>query len=252
MKMKRKSKPIREEKTEFFRLNKFIADAGVCSRRKADELIAAGKVSVNRKIVTKLGTKVKATDFITVNGDPIKTRKKYTYILLNKPKDTISTTKDEKNRKTVTDIVRTRSRVYPVGRLDRNTTGVLLLTNDGEMANRLTHPKYQVERIYKVRLDRELVEKDAARIARGVKTEEFESSPCELLIEPGDNSKVIVVLREGKHHEVKKMFEAYGYTVKRLDRVMFAGMTVKGLKRGEYRSLNSSELNHLKRLTGLF
>ncbi len=250
--MKRKSKQTREERTEFFRLNKFLADAGVCSRRKADELIAEGRVTVNRKVVTKLGTKVKTTDFITVDGNPVKTRKKYTYILLNKPKDTISTTNDEKNRKTVTDIVRTQSRVYPVGRLDRNTTGVLLLTNDGEMANRLTHPKYQVERIYKTRLNKELLEKDAARIARGVKTDDFETSPCELFIEPGDNTKVIVVLREGKHHEVKKMFEAFGYSVKRLDRVMFAGLTVKGLKRGEYRHLNNSELNHLKKLTGLF
>ena len=250
--MKRKSKAVKEEKKVYYRLNKFIADAGVCSRRKADELIAAGKVSVNRKIVTKLGTKVKASDFITVDGNPIKTNKKYTYILLNKPKNTISTTKDEKDRQTVTDIVRTRSRVYPVGRLDRNTTGVLLLTNDGAMANSLTHPKYQIERIYKVRLDKELKEKDAAKVARGIQTGDFRSSPCELIIEPGDNRKVIVILREGKNHEIKRMFEAVGYQVRKLDRTMFAGLTVKGLARGEYRHLTKAELNHLRKLTGLF
>jgi 23S rRNA pseudouridine2605 synthase len=249
--MKKKTKKSREERTVFYRLNKYIAESGICSRRKADELIAAGKVSVNRKIVTKLGTKVKATDFITVNGDPIQTAKKYTYILLNKPKNTISTTNDEKDRTTVLDIVRSRSRIYPIGRLDRNTTGVLLLTNDGEMANRLTHPKYQIPRIYKVGIDKPLLERDAARIASGVKTEDFESSPCELIIDPADNSKITLVLREGKNHEVKKIFEAFGYTVKKLDRTMFAGITIKGLSRGEYRHLDNAELNHLKRLTGL-
>jgi 23S rRNA pseudouridine2605 synthase len=249
--MKKKIQKTREERTVYFRLNKYIAESGICSRRKADELIASGKVTVNRKVVKKLGTKVKATDFITVNGDPIQAVKKYTYILLNKPKNIISTTKDEKDRTTVLDIVRSRSRVYLIGRLDRNTTGVLLLTNDGEMANRLTHPKYQIPRIYKVGIDKPLQERDAARIASGIKTEEFEFSPCELIIDPRDNSKITLVLHEGKNHEVKKMFEAFSYNVKKLDRIMFAGITIKGLSRGEYRHLDTAELNHLKRLTGL-
>jgi len=249
--MKRKSKKTREEKTIYFRLNKFIADSGICSRRKADELIAAGKVTVNRKVVKKLGTKVKATDLVTVDGNPVKTKNKFVYILLNKPKNIISTTKDEKNRKTVLDIIKTSSRVYPVGRLDRNTTGVLLLTNDGELVNRLTHPKYQIERIYRTGLNKPLSEKDAFGIASGIKSKDFESSPCELLIDPKEHTKVTVVLREGKNHEIKKMFEYFGYNVKKLDRIMFAGITTRGMKRGEYRHLTKSEVNFLKKLTGL-
>ena len=200
--MKRKSRPTREEKTKPVRLNKFIADAGVCSRRKADELIAAGKVTVNKKVVTELGSKVKPTDFITVNGDPIKTNTKLTYIILNKPKNVISTTSDEKGRKTILDIVRTRSRVYPIGRLDRNTTGVLLLTNDGEMANRLIHPRYRVERIYKAGLDKPLSEKTAEKISRGITTDDFTSSPCEIMIDPLDNTNATIILKEGKQRHI--------------------------------------------------
>jgi len=246
-----KMKQPNVEKNKYYRLNKFIADSGVCSRRKADDLIVAGKVTINGRVVNKLGTNVKATDFITVNGNPIKARTKLVYILLNKPKNTISTTSDEKERNTVLDIVQTRSRVFPIGRLDRNTTGVLLLTNDGELANRLMHPKYQIERIYKTRLDKPLTEKSASLIASGIKTEDFQSSPCELLIDIKDKSKVTVVLREGKNHEIKKMFEHFHYDVKKLERTMFAGISVRGLRQGEYRHLKKTEVNHLKKLTGL-
>jgi len=249
--MKRKSKSSGEEKSTPIRLNKFIADAGLCSRRKADELIESGKVVVNKKIVTELGTKVKPTDFVTVNGDPIKTNAKLIYILLNKPKNCISTTSDEKDRKTVLDIVRSRSRIYPIGRLDRNTTGVLLLTNDGELANRLIHPRYMIERVYKVGLDRPLVEKVAEKISKGITVDDFSSSPCEIIIDPYDNSLVTIILREGKHHEVKRIFEAVGYDVRKLDRKIFAGLSTKGLTRGSYRHLDKSEINHLKNLTKL-
>lgn len=246
--MKEKSRNIKIKDAELVRLNKFIADSGLCSRRKADELISSGAVKVNGKTIENLSTRVGPTDFITVNGDPIKSFKHFTYVLLNKPKDTISTTSDEKNRKTVMDIVHSNHRIYPIGRLDRNTTGVLLLTNDGELANKLTHPKYQIERVYIAGLNRQINEKDALAISKGVETEDFSSSPCELYIDPKDNSKVTIILKEGKHHEVKRIFEAYDYEVTKLDRKSFAGLTTRGLNRGEYRHLTKTEIDKLKKL----
>ena len=249
--MKSNTRNIKVKDIELVRLNKFIADSGLCSRRKADELIISGAVKVNSKLITVLATKVGPTDFITVNGDPIKSFKHFTYILLNKPKDTISTTNDERSRKTVLDIVKSTSRIYPIGRLDRNTTGVLLLTNDGEIANRLTHPRYQIERIYVAGLDKPIHEKDALAISKGVDLEDFTSSPCELYIDHKDNAKVTVILREGKHHEVKRIFEAYGYEVQKLDRKSFAGLTARGLKRGEHRHLTKAEIDTLKKITNI-
>ncbi len=233
------------------RLNKVLADAGVASRRKADELIAEGVVRVNGRVVTDLGVKVYRTDTITVNGDPIKEFKRLVYILLNKPKDFITTTSDELDRKTVMDLIKTNERIYPVGRLDRNTTGVLLLTNDGELAHRLTHPSFEIERIYNVLLDKELEMNYAQAIADGVELEEGKTGPCDVYINPENKAKVILALREGKNREVRRIFESFGYVVKQLDRKYFAGLTTKGLERGQYRQLMRSEVIALQRLTGI-
>ncbi|ROL56744.1 rRNA pseudouridine synthase [Bacteroidetes/Chlorobi group bacterium Naka2016] len=233
------------------RLNRLIAEAGITSRRKADELIKSGVVKVNGKVVTKLGTVVSLDDLVTVNGKPIKLLKRYEYILLNKPKDTICTLKDEKGRKTVVDLVQTKSRVYPVGRLDRNTTGVLLLTNDGELANRLMHPRYQILRTYTVGLDKPLKVEHAKQIANGVEIDGVKFQKCELFIDFKDPKKVTITLTEGKNREIKRIFEHFGYEVKKLNRKMFANLTTSGLKRGEWRHLTKKEINMLRELVGL-
>jgi pseudouridine synthase len=236
------------------RLNHYIAQAGIAARRKADELIAAGKVKVNGKVVDKLGSKVDPnTDHISVNGRTISIRHKHVYLLLNKPKDAITTVKDEKDRNTVLNYVKTRERVYPVGRLDRNTTGVLLLTNDGELTARLTHPRYEVERSYHVTLDKPLDRKHAAAIAeggvdigRGHKTGKATVSIAR------DNAKdVLVSIHEGKYHEVRRLFSVFGYEVMKLDRISFAGITHSGMKRGDARPLSPQEIRGLKKLVGL-
>ncbi len=229
------------------RLNKFIADSGLCSRRKADEHIADGDVSINGKIVKELGTRVTLSDRVTVNGDPVSYYTKNIYILLNKPKDSITTTSDELGRKTVMDIVKRRERIFPVGRLDRNTTGVLIMTNDGELANRLTHPSYEIEKVYKATLDKKLNFEHAKKIAEGVELEDGKTAPCFLFIEPTDNTKITIVLKEGKYREIRRMFEHFGYIVKKLDRKEFAGLTNSGIKRGDYRFLTTKEINDLKK-----
>lgn len=233
------------------RLNKLIAESGIASRRKADELIRSGVVKVNGKTVTKLGTIVSLNDLVTVNGKPIKLLKKYEYILLNKPKDIICTVKDEKGRKTVVDLVQTKTRVYPVGRLDRNTTGVLLLTNDGELANRLMHPKYQILRTYVVGLDKPLRPEHVRQIAKGVEIDGVKYQKCEIFIDPKDNKNIMLTLTEGKNREIRKIFEHFGYEVKKLNRKMFANLTTRGLKRGEWRHLTKREIHQLKMLVGL-
>ncbi|ROL61462.1 rRNA pseudouridine synthase, partial [Bacteroidetes/Chlorobi group bacterium ChocPot_Mid] len=218
---------------------------------KADELIQKGFVKVNGRIVTELGTKVKPNDKISVSGKTVSTEKKFIYIILNKPKDYITTTDDEFDRKTVLDIVKTHDRIFPVGRLDRNTTGLLLLTNDGEMTFRLTHPKYKVEKVYSAGLDRELKFSDAKKLSEGVELDDGITAPCQLLVDPKNKTHIILTLYEGKNHEVKRMFEALGYQVKKLERKMFAGLDINGLKRGEYRKLTKNEINSLKKMTGL-
>ncbi|MCX7879286.1 MAG: rRNA pseudouridine synthase [Ignavibacteria bacterium] len=233
------------------RLNKLIAESGIASRRKADELIKAGVVKVNNKVVTKLGILVNYSDLVTVNGKPIKRLQKYDYFLLNKPKDVICTTEDEKGRKTVVDLIPTKNRIYPVGRLDRNTTGVLLLTNDGELANRLMHPRYGIIRVYQVGLDKGLKPEYAKEIAKGIEIEGIKYSKCEIQIDPKDNRKLLIALTEGKNHEIKKIFEHFGYEVKKLNRKAFGNLTTRGLKRGEWRPLTKAEVHGLKRFVGL-
>ena len=234
---------------ELIRLNKYISEAGFVSRRKADELIASGVVRVNRKIVTELGTKISFDDDVVINGKTIFVSHKYLYILLNKPKNCITSTTDERGRKTVMDIVKIADRVFPVGRLDRNTTGLLLLTNDGDLANVLTHPKYQVKRVYNAKLNKILAQEDAQKIATGLDIgDNIITSPCELLINPEDKHKVTITLTEGKNHEVKKMFEAVGYEVKSLDRKYYHTLSTKGLTRGKYRFLEKSEITELRKI----
>ena len=236
-------------KNETIRLNKYISDAGFASRRKADELIKSGVVKVNKKIVTELGTKISFADNVVVDGKTIYVAHKYIYILLNKPKNYITTTTDEKNRKTIMDLINIESRVFPVGRLDRNTTGVILLTNDGQLANVLTHPKYKIKRTYNAKLDKILTLQDAQKIATGIDIgDDIITSPCEILINPDDKHKVTITITEGKNHEIKKMFEAVGYEVKSLDRKYYHNLSTKGLLRGQYRFLDKSEIAELRKL----
>jgi len=259
VKMKKESKeemqgkefPLEVYSKSRIRLNRLIAQSGLASRRKADELIASGAVKVNGKVVTKLGTVVSLDDLVTVNGKPIKILQRYDYILVNKPKDVICTVKDEKGRKTIVDLVNVRNKVYPVGRLDRNTTGVILLTNDGELANRLMHPKYQILRVYNVGLDKPLKPEHAKEISQGVEIDGIKYGKCELLIDFKDPKKVQVALTEGKNHEIKNIFEHFGYEVKKLNRKVFGNLTTRGMKRGEWRRLTKKEIHDLKRLVGL-
>ncbi|MCQ2183147.1 MAG: rRNA pseudouridine synthase [Bacteroidales bacterium] len=230
------------------RLNKFIANSGVCSRREADTLIQAGVVTVNGKVVTELGTKVNIyEDDIRFNGERLKGEEKV-YIIMNKPKGFVTTASDPHAEKTVLDLVKECSaRVYPVGRLDKNTTGVLMLTNDGEIAERLTHPSYDKKKIYQVALDRELSGEDFEKILNGILLSDGEVKADELeYIDESDHRKLGIEIHSGKNRIVRRIFESLGYTVKALDRVYFAGLTKKGLKKGEWRYLTESEAGILK------
>ncbi|MCR5352156.1 MAG: pseudouridine synthase [Bacteroidales bacterium] len=230
------------------RLNKFIANSGVCSRREADTLIQAGVVTVNGEVVTELGTKVNVfTDEIRFNGERLKGEEKV-YIVMNKPKGFVTTASDPHAEKTVVDLVKNcPSRVYPVGRLDKNTTGVLMLTNDGEIAERLTHPSYDKKKIYQVALDRPLSQEDFDRILSGIELTDGEIKADELeYIDEKDKRKLGIEIHSGKNRIVRRIFETLGYSVKALDRVYFAGLTKKGLKKGEWRYLTEGEANILK------
>lgn len=236
---------------EEVRLNKAIADAGVASRRHADELIRNGHVRINGDVVTELGTKVRIDDFVTVNGEPITRNKHLTYVLLNKPKDTIATSSDEKGRRTVFDLVRIHTRLFTVGRLDRNTTGVLLLTNDGDLAHRLTHPRYGVPRLYKAKLDKMLLPQHARAIAAGVELEDGPTQPSTVMIDPEDKTIAYLEIKEGRNREVRRIFESLGYEVTTLDRKQYAFLSTRGLKRGEYRHLTTDEVRELRALVKL-
>ncbi|MBL7997753.1 MAG: rRNA pseudouridine synthase [Candidatus Kapabacteria bacterium] len=233
------------------RLNKFLADAGIASRRASDELIASGVVKVNGVVVKEQGTKVHPADLVTVEGEPVTYIKHLTYILLNKPKDYITTTNDEKGRKTVMDLIPLTQRLYPVGRLDRNTTGALLITNDGDLATRLMHPSYEVIREYIAGLDKKLKPSDAKKIANGVELEDGMTGEAELFINPDDQTEVRIILKEGRNREVRRIFEHLGYEVKRLHRMRYGTMTVAGISRGEYRHLDKAEVRQLRALVKL-
>ncbi|MBI5218809.1 MAG: rRNA pseudouridine synthase [Bacteroidia bacterium] len=241
----KKTNPDKEERT---RLNKYIANAGICSRREADEYIRAGLVRVNGVVITGMGYKVSPGDEVRFHDNILKQEKKV-YILLNKPKDYITTTDDPHAKQTVMDLIKgaCRERVYPVGRLDRNTTGVLLLTNDGEIAKKLTHPKYNKKKIYHVFLDKNISMSDLLKIADGVDTEAgFANADNASYVDESDKKQVGVEIHTGQNHVVKLMFEAIGYKVTKLDRVYFAGLTKKSLQRGEWRFLTEKEINMLR------
>ena len=230
------------------RLNKFLANAGVCSRREADEFIQAGVVSVNGNIVTELGTKVLRTDEVRFHDQPVNIEKKV-YVLLNKPKDYVTTSDDPQQRKTVMDLVKDAcpERIYPVGRLDRNTTGVLLLTNDGDLASKLTHPKYLKKKIYHVYLDRNVTAHDLQQIAEGVTLDDGEIRADDVqYASPTDKKQVGIEIHSGKNRIVRRIFEALGYKVTKLDRVQFAGLTKKNLRRGDWRYLTEEEVDRLR------
>lgn len=236
--------PVKEE----VRLNKFIANSGVCSRREADNLILAGVVTVNGKIVTELGTKVNIyNDEVKFNGERLKGEEKV-YIVMNKPKGFVTTASDPHADKTVMDLMKgCNARVFPVGRLDKNTTGVLMFTNDGEIAEKLTHPSYDKKKIYQVTLDKDLKQEDYDRITSGIKLSDGLISADELeYIDDTDHRKLGIEIHSGKNRIVRRIFESLGYNVKALDRVYFAGLTKKGLKRGAWRYLTTGEVNVLK------
>ncbi len=235
------------------RLNRFIAMAGISSRRKAEELILNGEVTVNKNVVTDLSTKVSPfTDRVAINGRIISIEEKLVYIVLNKPKDYITTARDEKNRKTVYDLVHTRERIFPVGRLDRNTTGVLLFTNDGELAHRLMHPSHRVDKSYHVELTASVDQKDIEKVKKGVHIEDGKTAPARVDSIPGTkNRNLIITIHEGRNRQVRRMFEALGYEVKRLDRVQYAGLTTDGLRRGGWRYLSKPEERMLKKFAGM-
>lgn len=233
---------------EPIRLNKFLANAGVCSRREADEFITAGVVSVNGQVVTELGTKIKRGDEVKFHDQVVSIERKI-YVLLNKPKDTVTTSDDPQARRTVMDLVKgaCEERIYPVGRLDRNTTGVLLLTNDGDLASKLTHPKYLKKKIYHVHLDKNLTKADMEQIAAGIQLDDGEIH-ADAISYTDENKKndVGIEIHSGKNRIVRRIFESLGYKVVKLDRVYFAGLTKKGLRRGDWRYLTEQEVNYLR------
>ena len=233
---------------EPIRLNKFLANAGVCSRREADEFITAGVVSVNGEVVTELGTKIKRSDVVKFHDEPVSIERKV-YVLLNKPKDTVTTSDDPQERRTVMDLVKgaCNERIYPVGRLDRNTTGVLLLTNDGDLASKLTHPKFLKKKIYHVHLDKNLTKADMDQIAAGIQLEDGEIHADAIsYTDDFKKDQVGIEIHSGKNRIVRRIFESLGYKVVKLDRVFFAGLTKKGLRRGDWRYLSEAEVNYLR------
>ena len=236
-----------EDPTKPVRLNKYLANAGICSRREADDFIQAGVITVNGETIDNLGAKVLPTDDIRFHGQPVR-RERKVYILLNKPKNTVTTTDDPQERHTVIDIVRNAcaERIYPVGRLDRNTTGVLLLTNDGDLAAKLTHPKFHKKKIYAVTLDRELDEVDEAILRAGVVLDDERVIPDALEFPKADRRHIGLEIHSGQNRVVRRMFEKVGYKVVNLDRVSFAGLTKKKVGRGKWRFLTPKEVAFLQ------
>ena len=237
---------------EPIRLNKFLANAGVCSRREADEFIQAGVVSVNGEVVNELGTKVKRSDEVKFHDQVVSLEKKV-YVLLNKPKDYVTTSDDPQQRKTVMDLVKDAcpERIYPVGRLDRNTTGVLLLTNDGDLASKLTHPKFLKKKVYHAFLDKPVAAADMQKIAEGIELEDGEIHADAIeYADDRDKSQVGIEIHSGKNRIVRRIFESLGYRVTKLDRVQFVGLTKKNLRRGDWRFLTEQEVEMLR--SGMF
>lgn len=245
---KRINQPKVRQEEGGMRLNRFLANSGICSRRQADEFITMGMVTVNGEVITQLGSKVNPGDDVKFDGQAIK-QEKLVYVLLNKPKDYLTTTDDPAERKTVMHLVKDacKERIYPVGRLDRNTTGVLLLTNDGDLAGKLLHPKQKKKKIYQVTLDKGLKATDLDKILTGIELEDgFIKADNVEYLHPSDKKLVGIELHSGQNRVVRRIFESLGYVVTKLDRVYFAGLTKKGLERGRWRLLNEKEIAMLK------
>lgn len=246
--MQRK-KPSKVQKgSELIRLNKYIAASGKCSRREADQIIISGRIKVNGKIVTELGTKVKPDDKVELDKEQIQSDKKV-YLLLNKPKDVITTTEDPEGRRTVLDIIKIHGnyRIFPVGRLDRNTTGVLLLTNDGDLASKLTHPRYNISKVYEVFLNKGLKDEDLEKLQRGIELEDgFFNMDKVSFVDINNRKHLGIEIHSGRNRIIRRAFEHLGYEVVKLDRNSFAGLTKKNLPRGKYRFLSPREVSFLK------
>ena len=238
------------------RLQKFLASAGIASRRGAEQLILEGKIRVNGVVVKELGTKINVTkDKVFYNGKIVKPETKKVYYILNKPKGYISTVKDERGRKTVVDILSdVEERIFPIGRLDYNTEGLLLLTNDGDFMNKLLHPKYEIMKTYVAKIDGIITNDDLYKLANGVKLEDGKTAPADVYVDsidkPTKTSRIEITIHEGRNRQVRRMFSALGYEVKALKRIAFAGLLLNGLKRGEYRPLRERELISLRKLIG--
>jgi len=234
------------------RLNRFLSVCGVASRRSADEMIAEGRVTVNNLLVTSLGTRIDPQhDRVFVDGQQVTLVHELQYLVLNKPKDTITTLKDERGRNTVMDLITVRQRVYPVGRLDRKTTGVLLLTNDGDFANRLMHPRFRVPKSYRVRCATAVSREDLSKLRSGIQLTDGVTEPAKAVLLPGGKGKEIgITIYEGRNKQVRRMFEALGYEVKGLDRVAYGPVTYEGLPRGAFRKLRPNEIRMLEELAG--
>lgn len=239
----------KEKENNLIRLNKYIANAGVCSRREADKLIAAGQISVNGKTIRELGYKVSPEDQVKYNRKVLK-KEKFVYVLLNKPKDFITTTDDPENRHTVMQLVAKacEERIYPVGRLDRNTTGLLLFTNDGDLAKKLSHPSHNVKKIYQVELNRALQKEDFMKIREGLELEDGQVNVDDFAVLSEDKKTIGIEIHLGRNRIVRRLFEHLNYEVIKLDRVVYAGLTKKDLKRGKWRYLTQKEVIGLKYL----
>lgn len=238
--------------SETVRINRYLSMCGISSRRKAEDLVRQGKVEVNHVVVTDLATKVDPSrDRVFVNGQQAVPVRDSLYLVLNKPKDSITTLHDEKGRTTVMSMVRSQQRVYPIGRLDRNTTGVLLLTNDGDFANRLMHPKFEVPKSYRVSTDKPVVRGHQESLRKGMRLEDGATAPADVYVIPGGKGKEIgITIHEGRNRQVRRMFESLGYDVLKLDRVAYGPVTKDGLSRGATRSLTRQEVRELKRMAG--
>jgi 23S rRNA pseudouridine2605 synthase len=244
-----KATAVKGESFNQMPLNKFVAHSGICSRRDAADMVKSGSVTVDGKTITEPGFKVSGKEDIRMNGKPITIRRNFVYILLNKPKDFITTTDDPEGRKTVFDIIKhaTAERVYPIGRLDRNTTGVLLFTNDGELTQKLSHPSYEVKKIYEVKLDKPLTKKDFETLINGITLEDGFIAPDVLAYaDPKDKSVIGIEIHSGRNRIVRRIFENLGYDVRNLDRVMYANLTKKNVERGKWRFLSEKEVRLLK------
>lgn len=243
-----RSKPYNKGISGEIRLNRYIANAGICSRREADKYIAAGLVTVNNNTVTEMGVKVKMTDDIRFDGRRLNPQRKV-FVLLNKPKGFVTTTDDPKAGRTVMDLIRDAcsERIYPVGRLDADTTGVLLFTNDGELSDRLTHPSHRVKKVYHVTLDQPVTKNQILQIAEGIELDDGPiAADAIAYADPANKTEIGLEIHSGRNRVVRRIFEHFGYKVKKLDRVYFAGLTKKNLPRGRWRLLNKKEIQFLK------